>query len=196
MSYYTGRHFNAYGIPLDNRADFTKLDWSLPVPLPPPSTSALPCFCASLTNTILPLSPVHVRMGYACMSRECWVGAMSRDKATFMKIISGPVFGSCLACLLAPHGHYLYARAAPQRLFCIVSFTSPLQLSHPAIHRFAHETATRVPLTDWAKTSKPDFQGLSRPAIVHSAFTALSGFQARPVIGGVYAKLLDDVMHG
>lgn len=43
-----------------------------------------------------------------------------------------------------------------------------------AIYKFANETPNRVPLTDWYDT----IAGTQ------------TGFQARPVVGGVFAKML------
>jgi hypothetical protein len=43
-----------------------------------------------------------------------------------------------------------------------------------ATFKFANECSDRVPLSDWTHTSTPTIQG----------------FRARPVMGGIYAKLL------
>ncbi len=47
------------------------------------------------------------------------------------------------------------------------------QLNHAAF-RFANETKNRVPLTDWYETTD----------------ASLKGFIARPVVGGIWAKML------
>lgn len=85
------RNANGYGLPLDNRADYTKLDWL------------------------------------------AWTGALGGSKEDFQAIFD-PAF------------------------------------------RFANETASRVPMTDWydTKTAKQ------------------SGFQARSVVGGIYIQMLTD----
>src|SRR5688572_16276926 len=44
------------------------------------------------------------------------------------------------------------------------------------VHRFLHESPSRVPMTDWYFTDSAKQQG----------------FQARPVVGGVFIKMLDD----
>jgi hypothetical protein len=86
-TYYTSQ-MNEYGIPLDNRATFTKLDWSM------------------------------------------WVGAMGTEDQ--FNAITDATF------------------------------------------KFANECTDRVPLSDWTDT----------------VTATVIGFQARPVMGGIYAKLL------
>ena len=88
LKYYEA-HANVYGLPLDNRADYTKFDWL------------------------------------------AWTGALSDSRTEFEKIFD-PAF------------------------------------------RFASESQSRVPLTDWydTKTAKQ------------------SGFQARSVVGGIFVQML------
>ena len=90
LEFYKGKQ-NTYGVPLDNRATFTKTDW------------------------------------------EFWIGAMdqSEDQGLFNFFVE-------------------------------------------SLWKFADETVSRVPLSDWIDTVKPE----------------MSGFQARPVMGGLYAKML------
>lgn len=90
LIFYAG-HTNTYGLPLDNRADYTKLDWL------------------------------------------AWTGALAQSKDGFEKIFD-PAF------------------------------------------RFANESPSRVPLTDWydTKTGKQ------------------VGFQARSVVGGIFVQMLTD----
>ena len=82
---------NKYGLPLDNRAAYTKADWIM------------------------------------------WTATLAEEKETFEK------------------------------------FIEPL-------HRFMNETITRVPMTDWYWTDKPEQRG----------------FQARAVVGGYWIKLLEE----
>ena len=90
IAYYKTK-LNRFGLPLDNRAGYTKTDW------------------------------------------EVWTATLASDRADF-------------DALMAP------------------------------VYRFVDNTPQRVPLTDWYQ--------------VHSA--RMQGFQARPVIGGVFIKMLDD----
>ncbi len=85
-------HENTYGLPLDNRADYTKIDWL------------------------------------------AWTASLSPSKAVFIDLFAAPAY------------------------------------------RFANETPSRVPLTDWydTKTGKQ------------------IGFQARSVVGGIFIELLND----
>jgi hypothetical protein len=90
LSFYRS-HTNPYGIPLDNRADYTKIDWL------------------------------------------AWTGSLAGSRSEFARIFA------------------------------------------PA-YRFAQESPSRVPLTDWydTKTAKQ------------------SGFQARSVVGGIFIQMLND----
>lgn len=47
------------------------------------------------------------------------------------------------------------------------------------LHKFVNETVSRVPMTDWYWTDKPEQRG----------------FQARSVVGGYFIKMLDDKMN-
>jgi len=89
LKYYITQQLLPYGVPLDNRHPYTKLDW------------------------------------------QCWVAAVAPDMESFHTIIN-------------------------------------------AVYSFAHNSPSRVPLSDWyqADTSRQQ------------------GFQARPVVGGVFAKML------
>jgi len=87
LSFYAA-NLSTYGIPLDNRHDYTKLDW------------------------------------------ESWVAAMYSDK-------------------------------------------SELQAFMDSLYNFANETPNRVPLSDW----------------YHTTDAWQAGFQARPVVGGVFAAM-------
>ena len=87
-AFYASQQMNTFGVPLDNRANFTKLDWSM------------------------------------------WVAAMGTE--------------------------------------------DQFQAITNATFRFANEGTDRVPLSDWTDTKTP----------------TVTGFQARPVMGGIYAKLL------
>lgn len=82
---------NEYGLPLDNRQDYTKTDWIM------------------------------------------WTATMAPDKATFEE------------------------------------FVKP-------VYKFMNETTSRVPMSDWVFTSKPEQRG----------------FQARAVVGGYFIKMLDE----
>ncbi len=90
VAFYLGKQ-NAYGLPLDNRRDYTKLDWIL------------------------------------------WTATLAGNGADFQK------------------------------------FVAP-------VYRFANESPSRVPLTDWFDTVTAKQQG----------------FQARSVVGGVFIKMLAD----
>ena len=90
IAYYKTR-LNRYGLPLDNRAVYTKTDW------------------------------------------EVWTATLADNRADF-------------ACLMRP------------------------------VYAFVNQTQPRVPLTDWYMTDT----------------AKMRGFQARPVIGGVFIKMLDN----
>ena len=92
IPYYLTKQ-NKYGVPLDNRANYTKADWIV------------------------------------------WVAALADDRETFEK------------------------------------FIVPL-------HRYVNESTTRVPMSDWYWTDKPEQRG----------------FQARSVVGGYWIKLLEEKM--
>eukprot|EP00027_Filamoeba_sp_ATCC50430_P018881 CAMPEP_0168578218 /NCGR_PEP_ID=MMETSP0413-20121227/21212_1 /TAXON_ID=136452 /ORGANISM="Filamoeba nolandi, Strain NC-AS-23-1" /LENGTH=717 /DNA_ID=CAMNT_0008612043 /DNA_START=1 /DNA_END=2154 /DNA_ORIENTATION=+ len=98
LNFYLNSHMNTYGVPLDNGATFTKLDW--------------------LT----------------------WIAAMA-----------------------AKEGNEEYWNQ-------IID----------VVYKFANETPSRVPLTDWYDTISGQ----------------QTGFQARPVLGGVYARLILPVDYG
>jgi hypothetical protein len=91
MAFYMTK-MNRYGLPLDSRADYTKLDWSL------------------------------------------WTATLASKPEQFNTIMD-------------------------------------------ATYRWMNETPSRVPLSDWYDTKT----GKKQP-----------GFQARPVVGGVFIKALDD----
>jgi hypothetical protein len=90
MAFYLA-HQNQYGLPLDNRRDYTKLDWIL------------------------------------------WTATLADSRDEFVKLVD-------------------------------------------PVYRFANESPSRVPLTDWFDTKTGKQQG----------------FQARSVVGGVFVKLLAD----
>jgi len=89
LDYYLTSQLNKYGIPLDNRATFTKLDWSM------------------------------------------WVATLAENNQQFQTIVN-------------------------------------------RIYNFAHESPSRVPLTDWYQTTTGTVQG----------------FQARTVLGALFSKIL------
>ncbi len=92
IAYYLNKQ-NTYGLPLDNREQYTKADWIV------------------------------------------WTATMAPDAATFEQFIS-------------------------------------------PVYKFMNETTTRVPMSDWYWTDKPEQRG----------------FQARSVVGGYFIKMLDGKM--
>jgi len=90
IAYYLTKQ-NTYGLPLDNRAKYTKSDWIV------------------------------------------WTATLADDQATFQQFIN-------------------------------------------PVHKFMNETSSRVPMTDWYWTDRPEQRG----------------FQARSVVGGYFIKMLED----